>query len=146
MKEFLAMFKRAFLSLFVVAGLSAGIVSAPAEASTYTCAGQLNWAPSMLWNANYQIHIRPSFDGNALGQVRVTRTYIGANPRVEMIQMRCVPGSNGAEFDCIENSNYNNRGELLAAQFFVNNWTVLYATPFEEWAPYALGNFGCSRF
>jgi hypothetical protein len=139
--------KNSFFAVIVTiwAGMSS-MLSGVAEASTYTCAAQMTWQSSMLWNGSYQVAVRPTMNGEAVGQVRLTRNYHGANPRVEMIQLRCVAGSNGAEFDCIENDVVARRPELLAGQFFVNGWARLYATPADEWQPYAIGDINCSRW
>lgn len=134
------------ITAILVAGLVAGTVSGMARASTYNCSAQMSWQSSLLWNASYWVSVRSGLNGDGLAQVRLTRNYHGAMPRTEMIQMRCVPGSNGAEFDCLENSSVARRPEVLAGQFFVNGWSVLYATPVDVWQPYAIGNLNCSRW
>ena len=117
-----------------------------AHASNYHCNASFSYLDSQLWNAGYQISVRPGFNGGALAHVRLNRNYAGAGlPRVEVIQMGCVRGSDGAEFDCAESGGINQRIEILAAQFFPNGWTTLYATPRDIWQPYALGNVQCLR-
>ena len=117
-----------------------------AQASSYHCNASFSYLDSQLWNAGYQISVRPGFNGGASAQVRLNRNYAGAGlPRAELIQMGCVRGSDGAEFDCVESGGINQRIEILAAQFFPNGWTTLYATRREIWQPYALGNVQCMR-
>ena len=142
------MFNRLMKLVVVCLGITAAAFTGAgaADASTYQCQAQMSWLPSMIWNASYWIAVRPAMNGDAYAQVRLTRNYHGAMPRSEMIQMRCVPGSNGAEFDCVEETNFARRPELLAAQFFVNGWAALYATPAGVWQPFAIGNVNCLRW
>lgn len=117
-----------------------------AQASNYYCNASFSYLDSQLWNAGYQFSLRPGFNGTATAHVRLNRNYAGAGlPRVEVIQMNCVRGSDGAEYDCAEFGGINQRNEMLAAQFFPNGWATLYATPWNIWQPYALGNVQCLR-
>lgn len=117
-----------------------------AQAANYSCMSTFSNVSSQIWNGAYQISVRPGFNGGAVAQVRLNRHYPGPDlPRVEMIQMDCMPGTNGAEFNCVETDSINQRVEILVAQFFPNGWAILYATPRDVWQPYALGNIQCMR-
>ena len=117
-----------------------------AQAVQFQCQASLSFVESEIWNGGYQISLRPSLNGSAIAYVRINRNYrFGDLPTVEVIQMPCVPGSDGAEFDCIEANRFNGRSEILAAQFFANAWSTLYATRWDIWQPYAFANVPCLR-
>lgn len=114
-------------------------------ASQYVCSASLSYVPSIQWNAGYWIQIQPGLNGAAVGQVRVVRNLSSGLPRVEIIQLKCQPGSNGAEYDCLERRFGMLRPELLAAQFYPNGWAQLYATPRDLWQPWMFGQIFCNR-
>ena len=137
-----------FKFIFKIFGVLFSVISlgGMAQASNYSCNASFSYLNSQLWNAGYQVSVRPGFNGAATAYVRLNRNHPGGGlPRVEVIQMNCVPGSDGAEFDCVESVGMNQRVEVLAAQFFPNGWSTIYATPRDVWQPYPLGNIQCMR-
>ena len=121
------------------------MVSGVASAVQYNCNASLSQVPSVIWNAGYFIQIRQGLGNNVVGQVRINRNVSSGLPRAELIQLQCAPGSDGAEFDCIERFTGVRRGELLAGQFFPNGWATLYGSPSDQWQPFFIGNAACNR-